>query len=66
METLILVMSLIGCVNDPREARELAIEAATVAEICDGAEHCENEWSSVYDLISENRIDMAFGTCEGK
>ena len=64
METLVLVMSLIGCISDPREQRALAIEAATVAEICDGPEACEDAWSSVYDLIAENGVSMAFGSCQ--
>lgn len=58
METLLLVLGLYGCAGDAVEAHELVVEAAQVAELCDGPESCEDEWSSVYDLLAESGVDV--------
>jgi hypothetical protein len=61
METLVLVMGLLGCVADDGERRQIAEDAAVVAGLCD-VDSCSDGWSDVYDLMAEHGITV--GECE--
>lgn len=58
METLVLVMSLLGCVPSS-ERHALVVDAAVSAGLCGDGVACEDEWSSVYDLVAESGVDVS-------